>query len=934
MNEEKIYTIDVFANSGHHYTFIPLPEKVIAEVPKLRKLCARERSRWFELNHQWIRGRFGVDAEKNPGIWVVVESNLGIVKRGSIYSAEHQVPESGLPGKDPEEWKKSPYPYPSETKLPKDDSAEPITIEIPHPDDKSKKIGVAKFRVIWKIPNGEPIDVDLVVDFGNTRTVVLALENRTAQEGKLAAVCHPVRFIRRGKEYERPLRRYESDGSVIVDSWFVLHESTFAEHDPPSPRFTPVREYLVEENLKGTLITKRVERVVKVAERVPQMFVELSPCVMGDEARDILGNIDLDQGGNYSLSSPKRYTWDSEPVGRMGSGYWTMVLNRWNPQSKNQAKLPVLNGSMLRFLYEDGHHWDIEHPPNEEIDTARRPISNPAQPAYPRKDAMCWAALSILELAYRQITSSEWRKGNDPFLPRRIRNILVTFPSGWIADEAKTYADMWQKAINIFSLSHFENVATITNGGMRPVLEMELDEAVASQLPLVYSEIRRMGNIGENWIELYGKGLGDDAHVRIMTIDIGGGTTDISVVDYWDDLPGAGVALKYRPIFKDSNSYAGDRLAKEIIERVLLPALASAKGIDCEHEEAETFEGVFRAAYTRLADKAKWSRIVKLVFLPIIRQWLSDLTAERYGNPATGAPWAPDELEGSEGKIVDASAFSDLNTFFEEAGLGKNFVDPLTPIKYDPAITKECIRDSLSPGLEPLAKFVTSFDVDLVSLSGKPSELPQVKELLDEILPILPQRIVPLRQYAAGDWYPMSANQRISDAKTVTAVGAALYSAIRHGLIDGWTITKDDTMHEEARNFWGLMPSDSEATGFGADVYLKDTDERATVRLLVNSYIGRMRYMTNASRPEQQYKLVWSDPELWQKRNVGAMLEVELVRDIDLETGKEVGLKLGEQIRSLDGEVEVTREDVELQLCTLEGGEFWIDAGRFEVQWQ
>lgn len=936
---EELYKIFVFANSGHHYTFIPLSEKIQKEFPKLAKLCKIERARWFPLEYTWIRGRFGMNSERNvPGLWVAVESNLGTGKRGSIYTPERQVPEDELPV-DLAARKPSPYAYSTEAKLPGDSESKTIPIKIPHPDDPSLKIEIAKFQVVWQVPNGQPIDVDLIVDFGNTRTVALALENREAQNGKLAAICRPLQFIKKGREYEEPKGHIDCDSSVIVDSWFVLHEPTFADHDPPSKRFRSTKEYEVEETIKKKLIGKSVQKNVKLTERVSQMFVEYSPTVMGEDARTILGSIDLDQGGNYSMSSPKRYTWDSSLVGKNGSSYWSMVLNRWNPKAKSEAALPVLNGSMFRFLFENGRNWGIDEPPNQ-IDGLQRPISNPMQPAYPRKDAMCWAALSILETAYRQITSAEWRKGRNPFLPRRLRNITVTYPSGWIEEESRTYSEMWQRAINIFSLIHFENVDSVNDSGSRPVLSMDLDEAVASQLPLVYSEIKRLGDIGENWIALYGRcetSNDEDASVRIMTVDIGGGTMDISVVEYADALAGAGVALKYNPIFKDSNSYAGDRLAKDVIERALLPALASAKGIDENHDDAEALENLFMAALQKEADKQKWSRIVKLVFLPIIRQWLKDLTNDRYGNPETGAPWAPDELEGSEGKLIDATALDDLNGFFEAAGLGDNFLDPSVPIVYLPRTLEDCIKQSLRPGLEPLAKFVTAFDVDLVSLSGKPSELPQVKDLLDEILPILPQRIIPLKDYPAGDWYPMSDNLKISDAKTVTAVGAALYSAIQQNLIDGWSITKEKTkpnLNEAVRNYWGLMPPDAERTGFGAAPYLDDTeDSKDGVELLINSYIGRMRYMTNASRPEQQYKLVWVDPETWQNVNVGSRLKVEIIRESDPDTGNDIGLRLGDQVKALDSDVEISRSDVALQLCTLEGGEFWIDTGRFEIQW-
>lgn len=938
MSYENVHQIFVFPNSGHHYTFIPFSEKLNIELrKKLEKLCKQERAPWFALGNSWMRGRYGLDSDRNPGLWVAVESNLGTVKRGSTYSPQRQVPADEVP-EDSNLWKQSPYAYPSKDRLPaSSDETEVIPVTIPNPDDRNQRIEIAKIQVIWKVPAGKTIDVDLVIDFGNTRTVALALEHRAAQNGKLAAICRPLRFIKRGMEYTESSGESDGDPSVIVDSWFVLHEPTFADCDPPSPKFAPVKEFDVEEVAQKGLMRKKSEKQAKVTERVPQMFLEYSPVVMGEDARNILGSINLEQGGSYSLSSPKRYTWDSSLVGKQGEGYWTMVLNRWNPKSKNLAALPVLQGAFLRFLYEDGRNWEIENPPNENTTGVSAPISNPQQPAYPRKDAMCWAALSILETAFRQITSEEWRKGNQPFVPRRIRNISVTYPSGWIEEETTTYREMWQRAVDIFSLINFENVSLVDNGGSRPNLSMDLDEAVASQLPLVYSEIKRLGDIGENWIGLYGRGVDDDSsRIRIMTIDIGGGTTDISVVQYSDDLPGAGIALKYKPIFKDSNSYAGDGLVKVVIERVLLPALAGAKSIDKDHDDADTFENIFSSPAQKDSDKQKWSRIVKLVFLPIVRQWLRDLTDGTFGNPETSAPWAPDELESSEGKLIDARALNEFNEFCEDAGLSSNFLDPVTPLKYQPQEVKDCIKDALRPGLEPLAKYVTAFDVDLVSLSGKPSELPQVKELLDEILPILPQRIIPLKDYAAGDWYPMSKNRKISDAKTVTAVGAALYSAIQNRLIDDWTIIRDDGEAEIVRNCWGKMPRDAEDTGFGTEKPFLDNEapSASDVKLQINSYIGRMRYFSEGSRPEQQYKLVFKNPEDWVNVNIGSMLSVEIKRVSDPDTGNDIGLDLGESVELIGSDVEISSGDIELQLCTLEGGEFWIDTGRFELQWE
>ncbi|MBK8094927.1 MAG: virulence factor SrfB [Verrucomicrobiaceae bacterium] len=59
-----------------------------------------------------------------------------------------------------------------------------------------------------------------------------------------------------------------------------------------------------------------------------------------------------------------------------------------------------------------------------------------------------------------------------------------------------------------------------------------------------------------------------------MTVDIGGGTTDISIIEYRDLLMGKGV--EWRPATVPRlQHHRGDTLAKEIVEAVLLPALGT-----------------------------------------------------------------------------------------------------------------------------------------------------------------------------------------------------------------------------------------------------------------------------------------------------------------------------------------------------------------------
>ena len=911
--------ISVFPNSGHHNTFVPFTSDLLVKFPELRQLCAAERTPWRDLNHSWVRGRLAT-RDGQPGLWVAVESNLGTIRRGSVHEPRRQAPDGTGNPENP-----SPYAAADPARLPGETN---IHLSIPSRQNPAVPIEI-EFTLIWKEPAGEPIDVDLVVDFGNTRTVVLALENQQSQDGKLASICKSVRFTRRGFDYEafKPEPgRPPDDTAAIVDSWFVLQEPLFSNLEPPSPKFVPALETDVQEEPGGFL--RAGTRKTFVTARVPQMFVELSHVVMGESARQILGLLDLNEGGNYSLSSPKRYAWDTDLTGRDANAWWTMVLNRWNAESRTRAALPKLAGSVLRFMPTDGRDWPIDAPANEATEKSQRPPPNPEQPTYPRSDAMCWAALAILELAHRQITSEEWRKGNNPFIPRRLRNILVTFPSGWSGEETRVYQDKWQKAINIFALAHLRDKRSVTEGGDRPLLLMDLDEAVASQLPFVFSEIRRLGNIGENWIELFGRGQGTAARVRLMTVDIGGGTTDVSIVEYCDTHEGGGVNLEATLLFRDSSSVAGDALTKEIIECVLLPTLGEA--YRDEGDVQTRFENFFNAAFQTAAEKAKWSRVVKLVFIPMVRQWLKDLSENRYGSPETGAGWSPDRIMGAEGPLVDRTALDELNAFFAATGLGDHLMEASTPVNYDPEQVKACITRTFGPVINSLAKFVTAFEVDLVTLSGKPSELPQVKEMLEDLLPVLPQRIVQAKGFPAGDWYPLSTDNRVADAKSVTAVGAALYQAIKNGLINGWNIQRRSSEHITPRNYWGAMPVKNRPYQF-SQLFLKPDEDEKACKVQIGTQVGR-KLLPSAARPEPVYKFRWRDAGRFMGVHHNALLDVRLERVPADVPGEAESLRLLEVTGTVGGRA-ITADDVELKLCTLEEGEYWIDSGRFEVVW-
>ena len=65
-------TIDVFPDSGHHYTFVPLLSEALQKHPQFKQLCQSGRQPWREVNHPWIRARFAMKDGQPVPAWIDV----------------------------------------------------------------------------------------------------------------------------------------------------------------------------------------------------------------------------------------------------------------------------------------------------------------------------------------------------------------------------------------------------------------------------------------------------------------------------------------------------------------------------------------------------------------------------------------------------------------------------------------------------------------------------------------------------------------------------------------------------------------------------------------------------------------------------------------------------------------------------------------------
>ena len=155
----------------------------------------------------WVRFKYSMGyegANRVFGVNLAIDSNLGDVTRGSTLMPAEAVPTFDFTGQP-----KAPYAFRVETEI-----AESGGTKIAFRGTNEEKSEVlAKVQIEWTVQMAQSaIPVDLVVDFGNTRTVAILLEQTPAQIGSpgeaLRQMVRPVRFMKRDQSFSE-----EQEGS-------------------------------------------------------------------------------------------------------------------------------------------------------------------------------------------------------------------------------------------------------------------------------------------------------------------------------------------------------------------------------------------------------------------------------------------------------------------------------------------------------------------------------------------------------------------------------------------------------------------------------------------------------------------------------------------------------------------------------------------------
>lgn len=949
--------IKIFPNSGHQskklslLTLLPNWNK-----DKISEFVRENLGGWkvWDSFTPWVMYRYeDRDWEQGgPLLSLVIETNLGSPTNGILFDIE-QIESSNESNEFETE---SVYASYDEANIEEDygkDRCIPLTF-LPNSSDEEIEISIL---VHWIRSTGaDPVEVDLIVDLGNTRTVALLLEHPSRDPIPFGHRVQPLRFMPSGEAYQ--VQNFKGSGIdfddlSIIDSWFVLKRSNFADLEPPygNDKILKVVKNCDEED--GQPSSRR-----KILKLLANSFVEVSPALIGggsrpDGAIHALTAAPLDEDARFTMGSPKRYAWDDRAVGSEGSSYWSQIPGSEAFTSQRPFYFEKLDGVFRMFMDPEGNDWNLDGLPKEE-DLIHAPFrESPA--SFPRRDSICWFALSIIEAAYRQMNSENYLEvSKRRTLPRKLSKVSVLYPSGWTQMEKNAYFKQWKRALKIFTINHLGGSSSIyldfTDGSFGPGFEERgLDEAMCAQLPVIYSEVSSLGGCGIEWLKLYG----DGKKVRVINVDIGGGTTDFSVIEYRAEKADHGALNKIstksndptarlvaKLLYKDGKTVAGDSLVKKIIEKSLIPlwigtSLGENKKISDEEIKwilqmfAEPESIVFADVDSRLPSKL--SRIVRLLFLPVVNALLAQLSSKDTTN---------NEIVLNLEKLVNSEMLNSLNQLMHSVlsnkihdyfGEYQSYFSAKSTLNFQRKKIEKLVDEAFAELLDDLLQIFREFPCDLVILSGKPSELSRVRERIEDGLPLLPQRIINLNGYCAGDWYPFAEKGRVCDAKTAAVVGAALHQDILNGNLRGFSLREEPHL-QQTPHYWACISDDTDSDDFFTNLIFDksrlDPDKPVTFEcdLPLGSILGRKSFRRSKGMPEPVYQLRYDGDML--DFPVTPQLRVKLKWSMNDQMGEHIELT---EVRFKDPALELDPKKVSLKLRTLLNESHWIDSPKLKI---
>lgn len=554
-------------------------------------------------------------------------------------------------------------------------------------------------------------DVDCFIDFGNSNTCVVLSEQATDVDEK---TLHNSAYLEI-RDFTNPTKSY----SEPFPSKVVFSKPQFSSRAVPSPH-----------------------------------FLWPSPLRIGFEADAIISNEKLrDYLVEYRsyCSSPKRYLCDLDAS-----------QTTWRFASSNDDGVNNVNWITTNPFTNDAGGF---------IDVNKGQHGFMIKPNFSRSSLNRFAFLELFSHALTQINSINFRKiGGGIHDKRLLKNIVISCPTGMTSSDQILLRQYAEQALEILFNGKDgkpDVVPSVKDVSRSPEShadrkEWMYDEATTTQMMFMYSELNH-GCKGNS--QLYNNLFGKENSVRVGSIDIGGGTSDLMVCDYESNQRDGITELYPTPIFWDSYYRAGDDFQKKLIEELVIKGDIYSHGI--KEFDDQTVQEKITAFFDKdsINDGVKSTAMrvafIQEVALPISK-WLMDCSNQ-------------DESE----QII---LFTDLFKNSINPDLLIELNDKLSfdfselTFTYNREKFHEVLNNFFKKQIDTIAGIMNALKCDVLLLSGGTMKMKLLEELVRKTYNFSQCRIVNINNWMPGGWHPFRDNHTgfISNAKSTVSIGSLI----------------------------------------------------------------------------------------------------------------------------------------------------------------
>ncbi|MDR3154128.1 MAG: virulence factor SrfB [Deltaproteobacteria bacterium] len=665
----------------------------------------------------------------------------------------------------------------------------------------------------------KPTDATLVIDVGNSRITGVIVETAPMGPTKLTN-SYPLQI----RDLTEPSRTYSEPLNTSVEfmePWFGPQDWSFAKDS------------------RGHKQSFRWPSTVRVGPEAGRLAAA---------AREELGPT--------GMSSPKRYLWDTRK--RLLQWYFNNTCDYHNRGQEHPA---VNYGAFVLNINSAGIPLTVFRDPAKEDreDLKRTQLPGPIlqfiergdtigafRALYSRSSLMMFLIAELVAQALSCINAPGVRDTREnPNRARRLKSIILTVPTAMPLAEQNIFKTWARLAVEVVWVSlgwwkEFYSRPGLDDFRSSPTVRCEWYEATCTQMVWLYNELnKKFHNNGTELFRLMGRkreGIpgcqGETDSLRVASIDIGGGTTDLTIFTYTIKNPGQATPhiMPFQD-FRDGFNVAGDDIMREIIHREFisqLEAACRARGIaDARNLFTRLFTDTVTMGVQESGRQQKQlrSQFVAHAAVPVALRILKLYEeSEEDGDLGDREILVRDCLGVPEGPASDRVA--NILGYVEGPVRAQGWAD-FSLLDFSFKVNLKGVDKNVGFVVEQIlvdmGEIIHYYDCDVLILTGRPSRWPAIIRAPYErtFLPV--DRVVHMHRYRVDPEYPFVNHGRIEDPKTSVVVGAIICSLAERAL-DGITVDTDNFLPQPINRYMGMLDAKGKLDKGDQNVWFTNLD--------------------------------------------------------------------------------------------------------------